>query len=467
MQDNPPPGAAQDASGTADSHGAGAGRPGLLGKLVKNGTLLRAVAGTGGLGLAEKGLALASAILLARLLGAESYGYYSFAVMLASLLAVPFQRGIPQFLTRAVARTETREDWSGLAGLRRWAVRVTPIAAVGVAVGLGSGLLLLAPGIAALDRLSFAIALALVPFTAMLAARAGLLRGLGRAVQAMWPRTVLKRCLFLLAVIGLTVAGVELQAPIVVLAQLAASAIALTAAAVMLRRYWPARAREAAARPQTRRWMRESVPFLLIAVTTAAAQKGDILLAGILLSASDVGVYRIVTQGGILIAMPLAALNPVIGPRVARLYIAEDIPALQRLLTGSSAVMAAFAGIGLLVFVFAGDWLLAAIFGAEFAAGHVPLVIYGIGQLLHVAAGSVGVFLTMSGYEKLMLRAMIVSAAVNLAATLALIPPFGLAGAAGASALSIVALNAMMALAVYRRLGIVAGPLPIRRPRAR
>ena len=53
--------------------------------------LVRGVLGTGGLGVINKGLSLLIAILLARGLGAEGYGYYAFGMAVISLTAIPTQ----------------------------------------------------------------------------------------------------------------------------------------------------------------------------------------------------------------------------------------------------------------------------------------------------------------------------------------------------------------------------------------
>jgi O-antigen/teichoic acid export membrane protein len=81
------------------------------------GQLLKGVIGTGTLKIANMGLALVSSVLLARLMGAEGYGVYGFAMAVVSLLAIPIQLGLPQFIVRQSALYVQQSDYAGMRGL--------------------------------------------------------------------------------------------------------------------------------------------------------------------------------------------------------------------------------------------------------------------------------------------------------------------------------------------------------------
>lgn len=71
----------------------------------------------GGMRLAGIPLTLATSVLLARLLGPEGYGYYSFAMALVPLLAIPVSSGLQQFATRQVVSYRLAEQFSLARGL--------------------------------------------------------------------------------------------------------------------------------------------------------------------------------------------------------------------------------------------------------------------------------------------------------------------------------------------------------------
>ncbi|PPR52440.1 MAG: hypothetical protein CFH12_00981, partial [Alphaproteobacteria bacterium MarineAlpha5_Bin2] len=66
----------------------------------------------GGMRLAGIPLSLATSVLLARLLGPEGFGYYSFAMALVPLLAIPVSSGLQQLATRQVVSYRLAEQFS-------------------------------------------------------------------------------------------------------------------------------------------------------------------------------------------------------------------------------------------------------------------------------------------------------------------------------------------------------------------
>ena len=106
------------------------------------------------------------------------------------------------------------------------------------------------------------------------------------------------------------------------------------------------------------------------------------------------------------------------------------------------------------------------IFGAEFTTGRAALSILSAGQLINVAMGAVGLLLVMTGHERDAAKGIGIGALLNIILNALMIPRWGLEGAAIANAGSIIAWNVLLALWVYRRLGIDAtafGPVNVRR----
>ncbi|WP_018995113.1 polysaccharide biosynthesis C-terminal domain-containing protein [Thioalkalivibrio sp. ALJ2] len=81
-----------------------------------------------------------------------------------------------------------------------------------------------------------------------------------------------------------------------------------------------------------------------------------------------------------------------------------------------------------------------------------PLAILAFGQLVNVAFGSVGMFLTMSGYERETLMGHLVALAVNAATAVALIPLLGVIGAAIAVTIGLLTWNVVLAVKFVQRL---------------
>ena len=100
-----------------------------------------------------------------------------------------------------------------------------------------------------------------------------------------------------------------------------------------------------------------------------------------------------------------------------------------------------------------GDDLLA-VFGSDFGRGRLALTILVLGQVVNVAAGHVGVLMTMTGHEKRVAATVGASAACNAVLNLILIPRFGIDGAAAATAISLVLWNGVTLVWVIKHLRI-------------
>jgi O-antigen/teichoic acid export membrane protein len=147
-------------------------------------------------------------------------------------------------------------------------------------------------------------------------------------------------------------------------------------------------------------------------------------------------------------------VNPAMAPVISSLYAAGKMEQLQRVVT-KSARWTFLACLPLaLGFLFLGRWYLLLIFGRDFAQGQTALAILTVGQLVNVATGSVGYLLIMTGHEREAAKGMAVSALLNIALNAALIPTWGLEGAATAGATSMMLANIWFSVVVYRKLGI-------------
>ena len=102
------------------------------------------------------------------------------------------------------------------------------------------------------------------------------------------------------------------------------------------------------------------------------------------------------------------------------------------------------------------------VFGAAYGGSGAALGILAIGQLCDAAFGSVVFLLNMTGHERDTVRGLSIGVVVNALLNLALIPLFGINGAAAATALTLLIWNVLLWRAVRRRLGIDSTALGLR-----
>jgi O-antigen/teichoic acid export membrane protein len=104
------------------------------------------------------------------------------------------------------------------------------------------------------------------------------------------------------------------------------------------------------------------------------------------------------------------------------------------------------------------QWFLL-LFGRDFTGGQTPLTILCIGQLVNAAMGSVGYLLIMTGHGRDAAVGIAAGAGVNLLLSALLIPHWGVNGAAAASAIGLIVWNVVLAVFVWKRIGILTTAL--------
>jgi O-antigen/teichoic acid export membrane protein len=420
---------------------------------------IRGVLGVGGLNLVQKLLSLLIAVLLARMLGTEGYGYYAFALSIIGVLAIPAKFGLPQLVVRETAAAEANRHWTLMRGLWRWAFQLILVTSAVICICIGGILLASADCIEALDTLTFSVALLMLPIMVVNDFLKSLLQGLRHVVQALWPDAMLKPILFLLILLILIAVGFIHRPEEAMALNLFLTIIVTMFLLKLLFNRWPIEARKSSLENNWRVWVRSLLPFTLLGGVNVIASRTDIIMLGLLTTPADVGIYHVVVRGGMLVSFPLLVFNIILAPNISRINAQRDLKRLQRLLTTSTAAVFVCAVFIFAIFVLAGDVLLTYGFGLEFSAGYWPLLIFGAGQLFSAGTGSVGLMLSMTGHERDTLWVALFSALANVILNFALIPLFGISGAATATATSILIRNVIMGVQVHRRLGLVPGPL--------
>ncbi|MDI5890287.1 flippase [Halomonas rhizosphaerae] len=420
--------------------------------------LLRGGIGSIAVKIAHTGLAFLLAVLLARTLGPEGYGIYSFAFALVSLMAVPSQLGLPELMVRETAKAQAHEQWGLLRGLWRWSSLTVWGFSSLIALAALTGIWLFGDGMGNAQRQTLLVSLLLIPLVALGNLRGAALKGLRRVVLGQLPESVLRPAIL----IGLTSAIWLLVGSITPMSAMGlhaiAAAVAFIIGAFLL---WRARPQSLGASPtpqfQSRQWLSSALPLAMIAGLQLINNQTDIIMLGIFRSPEEVGVYKVVVASAAFVTFGLQAVNAVVSPYFAKYYIEGDMMRFQtivKLSTRASLVM----GLPVAsIFLLLGDQLLGVVFGEEYVAGYNALMIIIIGQVVNVCVGLVGTILVMTGNEKSSLFALVVSSLVNVSLNVLLIPFYGIQGAAIASVMTIMLWNFFMWHMVKKKLNIQTG----------
>lgn len=411
--------------------------------------LVRGATGSAGAHLTGAALALLAQLALARFLGISHYGYYVYAFAWIMILAQLCRLGFQNSLIRFTASYRTTRDWPGLLGLVRRGSQSVLAAAVMAALGLAGIAWMLSGKMPAAQFHTFAIAALVVIPLALLGVAQGLLRGYRRPARALLPfRTFIHGgTLLLVLLVGATV-GLD-SAPVAMGLTLLAATASLAIAWLWVRQALAPDIAGAAPDYRTRLWLRASLPLLLMEGMSILMKQADTAMLGALVGTDQAGLYFPVARMSELAAFGLMSANAIVAPMIAELHTAGDRERLQRLLTlaaiGTSAVTVAAA----LAFWLLGAWALG-LFGPEFPAAWPALMILLGGQMVNALCGPVGLLMTMTGHQDRAATVLVCAAILNVGLNAVLIPPFGLMGAAVATAISTAAWNLGLLVAVWR-----------------
>lgn len=425
-------------------------------------TLRAAVAGEGFRGRLARGtvgvlsarvsgrmLALISSVVLARALGPNGLGMYSFAVSVV-LLLIPFSTlGFPELLVRELATLSDGKHWARLRGLLRGADVLTGLASLALSLLGIASLILLGARFSSYRAVLF-WASALLPVLAFERLRASDLRGLRRVALAEMP-SILRSTIVVVGVIGAYWLFPDSITPSGAMAiHIAAGVTAFVVGSVWLVRSLPPGSRDTSPVYETRSWFMAAVPFLGLSVLFVANSQATTLLLGILGTAADVGLYRVALALGAVVPFFLESANTVISPEVARLYARRDSETLRHLITSHArmTLLATLPVVGIILLL--GPLILEVAYGPDFASAFQPLVVIALGQLVNVSFGPVGPLLNMTGNVRRTVRALSLSVVWLVAANVVLIPALGPLGAAVAYSSALVLWNVLLLRAVRR-----------------
>jgi O-antigen/teichoic acid export membrane protein len=375
---------------------------------------------------------------------------------LVSLLAIPAQLGLPSLVVRETAKAYVTQQWSLMKGLWRTSSIAAGLMSVAVAVAAAAFVVFLGDTFDRVQLATFCWGVVLVPLIALGNLRGAALRGLRNVLAGQLPESVLRPALFAAFVIATALLSRGALAPDTAMAaHVLAATISFAVGAFMLFRAQPAALRTTSAQTfgQSRHWVASALPLGLIAAMQFINNQVDILMLGFYVDAGQIGLFRIADQLATLVTFFGTAMNVVLAPQVSHLYHGQDMQRLQQMLIGSSKLVLAAAATVMATLALLGPQLITVVFGAAYAPSYVPMIILSFGHLIVASFGPIVIVANMTGHERATALIMGAGTVVNVCLNLALIPRFGIHGAAVATVASV----ALWRMVLHRRVRLWVG----------
>lgn len=396
---------------------------------------------------------LLSRVLLARSVSSVEWGEFSLGVAVTGLVTVLALLGLDQSSARMLS-------------FERDSATRRAIVVKGVLLAAATGTLasvavfLLAPWLAhGFHAPGFVWLLELLSVTVGFSVMQFMLAALFQGLEDARPNALFNQALNPGLFLGFVAVGVEFHAGFgsIMVGYVLADAVALVGLAVYAQRRLPKAV--------------PSVPGRLPKVpqlwTFAAALWGvgtlyyvtafvDTLIVGVFWPVAVVGVYSADINLARVLLVGNNALTFIYLPVAARLARDGDVRTLRSTYVAGTRVINLLTTPAMLVFCLMPRATLAEVYGPGFGSGAEALVILAAASFASIALGPANASLAGLGETRWLFAATVVSGLMNLGLSLALIPRFGLIGAALAWSLARLAYPSVAAVRLYRGYGVSA-----------
>ncbi len=166
----------------------------------------------------------------------------------------------------------------------------------------------------------------------------------------------------------------------------------------------------------------------------------DILMLGIYLPASEIGIYSLAVKISVVGALFLESFSAIFAPFISDLYNRKETEMLSKLFKAVTKWIFTLSFPISLFLMLAAKPILQSI-GPEFVAGSMALIVLTLGQIINATAGPSELMIVMSGRPIYKLIGNTIVFALNIFLNIILIPKYGILGAAISSATAISLLN--------------------------
>lgn len=203
-----------------------------------------------------------------------------------------------------------------------------------------------------------------------------------------------------------------------------------------------------------------SSPMMITAFSFLVMGRIDTIMLGMFSTTENVGIYNIALKIASVTSFILYAINTISAPKFSELYWSKDMENLRKVVRFSSKLIFVFSFPILLAFIIFPKFFMG-IFGIEFIAGRYALIFLTMGQFVNASSGSVGIFLNMTGKQRIFRNIILTATSINIALNYILIPKYGINGAAIATMISMSFWNIYGAVYIKVKSNINTFYLPI------
>jgi O-antigen/teichoic acid export membrane protein len=393
-------------------------------------------------------IGLATNFILARGLGANRYGVFTFAFSIVFPLVNLVSFGLGVLMVREIPHILTKNSPGLLKGLYNWSIKLAVPSCIALTL-IVAGVTYFLPNSS--YRIPILIASSVIPFYALMNYFSASLKGFHKIVLSQVSDNIIRPFTFLLTIAWLFYCSSHFGVNSIVLANVLAFAAGMAYSGIMF--YKTVERGSHTPEYDTQKWWKGLASLSLLNGILSLDARLDLIMLGFIKNAAQVGVFNIAHKIALTLYFFLSVMNTIIAPSISRMNSLGDKAGLQKMIRKTIRWVMVFSlPAGILIIVFS-KWIMA-YFGPEFVNGQAALILMCLAQLFSISCGPVGIISIMTGHEKFNTIGIVISMAITIVLNLLLTPRYGLMGSAIAVTAAIVVWNIYLVAMVKKHVGI-------------
>ncbi len=400
-----------------------------------------------------------SRVIIVRYITQSEYGIYSLALVLMSIFVTISTLGLQQGATRYIAYFRGRKEEGKVKGVISSSIKIALIVSIIFSLILFLLADIISTNIFHSPELStplkiFSLA---IPFTVLIGIFTSLFRGFDRVEPNVYFQNILRGVLFILFLVGAILFGLSFFGVLYAyLASIAITCIAFTIYAIKKLPLTFSVKKKADADTDTtinpigKELLLFSIPLLGVAMLNMIMNWTDTLMLGYFKTSDVVGLYNGALPLARLIPIALTSAGFIYVPIVSGLYskkLMGEIGRTYQVLT--KWIFSVTIPLFFILFLFP-ETVLNFLFGISYIQAAPALRILALGFMFHAFLGLNGLSLMVMGETRFLMLVSLSGAISNVVLNVALIPIFGIVGAAFASLLSYSVVNIFTSTKLYK-----------------
>ncbi|MBN2662023.1 MAG: oligosaccharide flippase family protein [Bacteroidales bacterium] len=201
---------------------------------------------------------------------------------------------------------------------------------------------------------------------------------------------------------------------------------------------------------ESREIFKMAVPMLMVVISGAIIKWSDKIILGYYVSNAQIGVYHAMYRTAVLLGIVLLAVNSGIAPHFSELFELKKIDELKKLVHKTTKTISIITFSLFVVMIIFSKFIVNFLLDTDIETGLTVFYILTVSQLVSAWSGPVGIFLMMSGNERINQNTSLILAIVFIILNIILVYFLGIIGAA-ISVTGIMVLRNMIYVIIVKR----------------